>query len=165
MKRFGGHSKPQASSSSTRTAVAQGSVCESGNRKKANSLFVQYEGSAAAFFRNRAPGPPPFSSMNSTPAVASAFLAAHAIGRHLSFTRLCASQPDSRPSPIFIDELHPRDLQHPADAGWLRLAGGELGATDVQASDTIQASPNAYSAQSTKSSSEPDLEREGSSCP
>ena len=63
MKRYSGHWKLQASSSSTRTAVAQGSVCESGNRKKANSLFVQYEGSAAAFFRDRAPGPPPFSSM------------------------------------------------------------------------------------------------------
>jgi hypothetical protein len=66
---------------------------------------------------------------------ASAFLAAHATGRHLSFTRLCASQPDSRPCPIFIDEFHPRGLQHPADGlivdpGELGLAGGELGATD-----------------------------------
>ena len=144
--------------------MAQGSVCESGNRKKANSLFVQYEGSAAAFFRNRAPVPAVLVYEFDAGGRKRIPRGACHWASPIVHSAVCLAA-GSRPSPIFIDELHPRDLQHPADAGWLRLAGGELGATDVQESDSIQASPNAYSAQSTKSSSEPDLEREGSSCP
>ena len=113
--------------------MAQGSVCESGNRKRANGLFVPHEGSQRVFRGLRRVGVCEASSPRKPRGIdASAFLAAHAIGRH---HRSLGCVPRSRTlGPPRFSSMNStpavsstRRMAYPGEFG---LAGGELGATD-----------------------------------